>query len=327
MDPLGVGDVLATLRAIHSLLQQMNAMVDVGHRVHELLWSGGNDWLAAEQFVTATTNRGTSRDFLTDSTIGQVLPTTTRIANAGLTLAAIYASGRLMWSHGMFTHYTLRTMLPRLLLAVFLVNYCGPLFQAAVDMNNALAHEALSTTGRTIDLGHTFKSWADDAWASPGLGPAVGLALIIGYLVLGLAYIVRYALLVLLVALAPLAALMTVLEETQKYAREWVSLTVTTLLMQPLQLFVLGLGVSFEAGVGATSPLRHGFALACLWMTFKVPGALHAAGSAGSHAMSAGKHLAHQATRHHAEHRVASHVPHPAPRGAGATAAVRAAIL
>ena len=110
---------------------------------------------------------------------------------------------------------------------------------------------------------------------------------------------VRFALLVILTILGPAAALLFVLPETHRYAREWMAMFVTTLLMQPLQLLILVIGLGMEGD--DTTVLRHGFALAALWMCFKVPGALHSAASVGTHAHGIAKHQAeralHEATK------------------------------
>jgi hypothetical protein len=52
--------------------------------------------------------------------------------------------------------------------------------------------------------------------------------------------------------------------------------------MQPLQLLILAIGFALDGY--STLPIRHVFALAAVFMTFKVPGALHSASMAGSRA-------------------------------------------
>jgi hypothetical protein len=177
------------------------------------------------------------------------------------------------------------------MLAVILINFAVPLFQAAVEVNNALCNTVLlsglplSADTFTLDLNF-------------GVGPALAIlttaALFCGYLVLAFVYVIRYALLVVLAITAPLAALLFVLPETHHHARTWGGLFVTTLLMQPLQLLILQVGFHLETE--ARWPIRHGFALAALFLAFKVPGALHASSSAGRHASSTVKRHVHQLT-------------------------------
>ena len=117
-----------------------------------------------------------------------------------------------------------------------------------------------------------------------------------GYAVLAIAYALRYSLLIVLAITAPLAALLFVLPDTHHYARKWGSLFVTTLLMQPLQLLILQVGLQLDLGTAAWNPGRHLFALATLLLAFKVPGALHATSTVGTHAISTVKHYAHLVT-------------------------------
>ena len=92
------------------------------------------------------------------------------------------------------------------------------------------------------------------------------------YDVLAVAYLVRYAILIVLAITAPLAALLFMLPETNHWSKVWASHFVTNLLMQPAQLFVLAIGFALENG--GRTPVHHLFALAALLIVFKVPGAL-----------------------------------------------------
>ena len=121
-------------------------------------------------------------------------------------------------------------------------------------------------------------------------------ALVAGSGVLAVAYALRYSLLSVLAITAPLAALLFVLPDTHHYAKKWGSLFVSTLLMQPLQLLILQVGLQLDLGTASWNPGRHLFALATLLLAFKVPGALHATSSVGTHAMTTVKHYAHMVT-------------------------------
>jgi hypothetical protein len=121
------------------------------------------------------------------------------------------------------------------------------------------------------------------------------LILLAGYGVLALAYVVRYALLVLLAITAPIAALLFVLPETHHYARKWGSLFVSSLFMQPLQLLILAVALRLETSA-ATGPVQHLYPLAALWLCFKVPGTLHVTSTIASQAITKAKHYAHVAT-------------------------------
>ena len=277
-DPLGqMSEVLALLRAIQ-------AGLDVGARLESTLL----DWVHAPlrgalHFIVDTTSAQSGGPFTSDQTIRAWEPLVEGVAEAALAVVVAWAFYRLMFAHGSFTQYTARILMPRFVVAFGVIHYSQPLLQGAVDLSNRLSAAVIGASLHS-DLLRMVEQWAREASPEPGLGPVVALSLLTGFLLLSLVYTVRYALLVVLAILAPVAALLLVLPETKRYAHEWASLFLTTLLMQPLQLFVISIGLGLEEH--GSSPLRHGFALAALWICFKVPGALRTASSVGSHAES-----------------------------------------
>lgn len=278
-------DFLKQLADLVRMVGEIRAGLDVGARLEKAIleWALG-PLRGGLHFLIDTTSAQSGGPFTGDGTIERWEPLVQALSTSALVVVVAWAFYRVMFAHGTFTQYTARVMLPRFVVAFVVINFSRPLLQGAVDFNNRLSEAVAGTTLRT-DLLQMVEQWGKEASPEPGLGPVVALALVVGFLLLTFVYVVRYALLVVLTILAPLAALLLVLPETKRYAHEWGSLFVTTLLMQPLQLFVLGVGLSLEAT--GTSPLRHGFALAALWMCFKVPGALRMASSVGSHAESA----------------------------------------
>jgi hypothetical protein len=175
-----------------------------------------------------------------------------------------------MWGHGVRTQYTVRMLLPRLLMGTLLINFALPLFQLAVQASNATC-DAIQSFGTIPD----WNTW----WDNYRLDQTHGVwqfittgALVAGYDVLAVAYLVRYAILIVLAITAPLAGLLFTLPDTHYLAKQWASLFVTNLLMQPAQLFVLAIGFALENG--GHTPVHHLFALASLLIVFKVPGAL-----------------------------------------------------
>jgi hypothetical protein len=279
-----------------SVLQQLRDQLDFGSRLAQMAADAG---AAATEywthFVTLTVNASGGAGepaFIGDPTILRFAPLAQALADAALVPIAMLAFFRVMFGHGSFTQYTARIMLPRIVVVTVLVNFALPLVQAAVDLDNGLSRTVLLAAGHSVDFVHLVMGWSKDVTPLPGLGPMITAVLLFGFVLLGIAYVIRYALLVLLAILAPVAAVMMILPDTEHYAREWGTLFITTLLMQPFQLLILVVGLSMEAG--ETTILRHGFALAALWMCFKVPGALHSAATVGSHAHAIAKH---QATR------------------------------
>jgi hypothetical protein len=223
------------------------------------------------KFILSTTDFETGRDFVTAAAVQRFEPKVQLVANAALVLVALWASYRIMFGHGLFTQYTARILLPRLLLAVVLINFALPLFQMAVSGANAISQSVLNMT--VTNDASTFLAGMRQGDSSTGTWEVLTtFALAGGYGVLAIAYLVRYAVLIVLAITAPLAGLLFILPETSHLAKMWSSHFATNLLMQPAQLFVLAIGFALEReGIG---PIHHLFALASLLIVFKVPGAL-----------------------------------------------------
>lgn len=292
VDPFlkSLGDVLATLQRIEGYL-------DFAKRWQETVraWTI-EPTLAGLSMIRRTATVPGDQAFTSDPTIAAWQPLAVKLALLGLTAVVVWGFYRVMFAHGSFTQYTARILLPRFVIAGGAIAFSNQLVQAAVDFNNALTEAVLGQALSWDYLNRMLAQWAGDmAAVRPGLGPVTGAAILVGFVLLVAVYFVRYALLVVLTILAPVAALLLVLPETKKYATEWGSLFLTTLLMQPLQVFILSVGLSLEART--TSVFRHFFALAAVWMCFKVPGALRMASSVGSHAESVVHKQASQAIK------------------------------
>ncbi len=224
-------------------------------------WSG---------FILHTTDFETGGDFTSNATIQAFEPKVQLVADAALGIVAIWASYRIMWGHGLRSQFTARIMLPRLLMSAVLINFALPLVQAVVQASNAVC-DAVETFGTLPD----WQNWLHNLQldASSGILQIITTAVLItGYDVLGIAYLIRYTLLIVLAITAPLAALLFTLPETHHLAKQWSSLFLTNLLMQPMQLFVLAIGFALERN--GYTPVHHLFALAALVVVFKVPGAM-----------------------------------------------------
>jgi hypothetical protein len=223
------------------------------------------------KFILSTTDFETGGDFVTSAAIQRFEPKMQLVANGALVLVTLWASYRIMFGHGLFTQYTARILLPRLFMAVVLINFAMPLFQMVVSGANAVSHSVLSFTV-TDDLS-TFVAGLRQGDPGNGTWEIVTTAVLAGgYGVLAIAYLVRYAVLIVLAITAPIAALFFMLPETAHLAKLWTSHFATNLFMQPAQLFVLAIGFALEReGIG---PVHHLFALASLLIVFKVPGAL-----------------------------------------------------
>jgi hypothetical protein len=241
----------------------VNALLDGSIGLLLKVWFG---------FILSTTDLETGHAFTENVTIQRFEPMVRLASNAGLGLVVVWASYRLMWGQGAMNKYTVRLMLPRLLMSAVLINMALPLFQVFVEASNA-ASQAIQTFGTVPqDWGAWWRQYTLDQTA--GVWQVITTAvLIVGYDVLGVAYVIRYTILIVLAITAPLAGLLFILPDTNHWAAKWASVFVANLFMQPAQLFVLAVGFALENG--GHSAFHHLFALAALLVVFKVPGALH----------------------------------------------------
>lgn len=227
-------------------------------------------------FILRTTDFETGGDFISNATINRFEPKVQLVADAALALVIIWASYRIMWGHGLRTQYSARALLPRLFIGALLINFALPLFQVVVQATNVMC-DSIQSFGTIPDWNTWWRNYALDQ--TTGIWQIITTgALVAGYDVLGIAYLIRYAILIVLAITAPIAGLLFTLPETQHMAKKWSSLFVTNLLMQPAQLFVLAVGFALENS--GHTPVHHLFALASLLIVFKVPGALGGAETA-----------------------------------------------
>jgi hypothetical protein len=208
--------------------------------------------------------------------------------NLGLTLAVdamialviLLTSLRSIFERSMRSKYDLKVILPRILLAIVLAHGSMLFMQMAIDLNNALGSVALSLGGPLN---------ADTLPWSPSLSPetiaglvtgqdlfqaVLAVALIAAMAILVLAYVIRTALLNVLIVTAPLAALLSVIPDTRSHARTWLRLFIGTVFMQAVQLIILRVAVTteFDSSGGLITTV---YALATLWLMLKVPGAMN----------------------------------------------------
>ena len=222
------------------------------------------------KFILSTTDLETGGDFVNAAAIQRFEPKVQLVADAALVLIALWASYRIMWGHGLFTQYTARILLPRLFMAVVLINFALPMFQMGVGAANAMS-QAVQSFSTHDDLSTLAAGIAHNANEGTWEVITTG-ALAAGYGALAISYLVRYGVLIVLAITAPLAALLFMLPETNHLSKMWMSHFATNLFMQPAQLFVLSIGFALEHD--GVSPVHHLFALASLLVVFKVPGAM-----------------------------------------------------
>jgi hypothetical protein len=244
-------------------------------------------------FILSTTDFETGRDFITNVTIQRFEPKVQVVADAALVVMTMWACFRIMWGHGLRSQYTARILFPRLMMGVILINFSLPLFQVLVAASNAMC-AAIGTFGTIGDPSSWWSTLAKDP--TQGAWEIVTTAVLaIGFDVFAIAYLVRYAILIVLAITAPLAGLFFLLPETHHLSKMWASHFTTNLFMQPAQLFVLTIGFALERGGGTT--VHHLFALASLLIVFKVPGAF-GGGEKAAHKLQSSVETAF----HHIEH-------------------------
>jgi len=159
--------------------------------------------------------------------------------------------------------------------------------QMAIDLNNALVHAVWS---QPLPGGPARLPWMDPmtkGFGMPLFQVAVRLAIVVMLVIVAFTYVVRFALLAVLLAVAPLAAICMILPETKHYAQSWLRLFVLTVFMQFGQVLVLRFASMFAADFTG-SPIEALYGAAVLYLLIKVPGLMNAS----AHLESKAEHLA-----------------------------------
>jgi len=172
-----------------------------------------------------------------------------------------------------------REVLPRLVLGAILINTAAWWCKLAIDVNNAMCGafgaptiaDSVSTMLRVI-LDPTHLS-----------GPLMLVVVVVMAVLLLIQQLMRLALVDVLVILAPLAALVWILPQSQSWGRLWMRLFIGTVFAQAIQVLTLRLGFNLATGlppVTAAGLLQPLLGIAVLALALKVPG-LMSGGAAG----------------------------------------------
>jgi hypothetical protein len=218
------------------------------------------------------------------------------VADVLVAVVLLYASLRTIFERSIHASYGLQVVIPRVMAALVMVHGSIYFIQMAIDLNNAMGNVARSLGGPlTTDTLPWSASMSAATVAiiqgSQDLFHAIfALGVVVAVVILVLSYVVRTALLEVLIVLAPLAALCSVLPDTRHYAFTWLRLFMVAVFMQAVQLIILRVAtaVGFGAGSGIAESM---FALATLWIVIKVPGTLHAATHVERHGHIALRHV------------------------------------
>jgi len=200
---------------------------------------------------------------------------TLAMADLLLVLIFTWAFLRSQWERGFRAHYTLKVILPRAMAAIVMAHF-GLLFgQMAIDLNNAMVHAIWTQPfpGGTPRFPWMFAM--DSAFGQPLFQIVIRLAIAVMLVIVALTYVMRFALLAVLLGVAPLAAICMILPETKRYAQSWLRVFLLTVFMQFGQVLVLRFASLFADQIG-TRPVEALYGVAVLYLMIKVPGLMNA---------------------------------------------------
>jgi hypothetical protein len=174
-----------------------------------------------------------------------------------------------------------REVLPRLLLGGILINTAAWWCRLAVDTNNAMCGVFGAPT--VSDSVSTMLRIMLDPTHLSGLLMLL-VAVIMGLLLL-IQQLMRLALVDVLVILAPLAALLWILPQSQSWGRLWMRLFVGTVFAQAIQVLTLRLGFNLATGfppLSAAGLLQPLLGIAVLALALKIPGMMRGGAAGGN---------------------------------------------
>ena len=273
----------------------------IGQLLSDFSSSGRNDVLSLLNrylFSTVDVSRPGSQPLTANAALAGLNHAASTAGDVLLALVVVVIAMRAVVERNLHSEHALRALLPKVLVGVILMHTSLGLIQMAIDLNNALAGFAVGAGGNPMP-------WTDplstSALTSSSLAQdlfeiVVVLGLVVTVALLAISYVIRMAVLQVLITTAPLAALATILPETRGYAQAWGRLFVVALFMQAVQVMVLRVATvtGLTAGSGLAETL---YALAALWVCLKVPGFLASAARIPGSIGAIGSGLADQARR------------------------------
>jgi hypothetical protein len=228
--------------------------------------------------ITQTPAAGTYQN----ATVMQFTTWSIGVVNAAVAVFIVIAGYNIMIARQIGSdYYELMEFLPRLALAVLAANFSLFFIRLFIDLENALNLDVISLFSLTI-LSNTIVGIFHGNLLGAGLLAFV-LAIILGVMDLLLAWqmLLRLALLILLIVLAPLAFLCGALPQTQGYLRLWLSTFAATVFIQFFQVSALAIGGTLISYVTAANLFNLGGSLlsiitssAVLYLVLRIPGML-----------------------------------------------------
>ncbi len=155
---------------------------------------------------------------------------------------------------------------PKAVTCAVLAVFSLPLLGMAIDLINAAI----------TDFQTRFGAFPPSVPNNPiGVDGVVFLIELVALLLLLLQLLVRLAILDLLLALAPLGIMCYALPQSRPWGRAWALATVSALVVQPLQLFAVGLGGLLISALGQSGTLVGALiGLGMFYVAWKLPGML-----------------------------------------------------
>ena len=201
-------------------------------------------------------------------------------ALVNLALAAIVMWGGfnvMVKEHTRSPYHEVMELLPRLILAALAANLTLEFAKGLIDANNAIS----AGVGQVGLPGYDQATPNQEGMALIFTALAYGVVAVL----LVLQMLMRLALIDMLIVLAPIAALLWVLPQTQSWAHWWADLFPITVFQQAIQMMVLRLGsalmVELTPGSLSNALLTLLLGIAVCWLTLKVPSLLRSRRSHG----------------------------------------------
>jgi hypothetical protein len=227
-------------------------------------------------FITQTPPAGTYQN----PTVIQFTTWSIGVVNAAVAIFIVIAGYNIMIARQIGAEsYELMEFLPRLALAVLAANFSLFFIRLFIDLENALNLDVIHLFSLTI-LSNTIVGIFHGNLLGAGLLTFV-LVIVLGVMDLLVAWqmLLRLALLILLIVLAPLAFLCGALHQTQGYLRLWISTFAATVFIQFVQVSALAIGSTLISYVTAANLFNLGGSLlsiitsaAVLYLVLRIPG-------------------------------------------------------
>ena len=232
--------------------------------------------------------------FTDNAVLRSLYALTSAMAMTALVGVLTYAFMRSIFEHSFKARYTIKAMLPRLMLVIVLITFGLALMQQAVDLNNAAVDAIWTYQSRLDGQSNLWKLIVGGTADNVVLAVLLFLVAVM-LVILVITSVARNLLLVILVAAAPLAFTCMLLPELDNYADSWRRMFFTAVYTQVVQVLILRVSLMLLFEDHGVLSAVHG--VVALYLVLRVPGALHAAAHVESKAMLYAKHAGHGAVK------------------------------